>query len=562
MTRYFLLFFAFFLTTSLLAQLDLSKEPITKITYLVSYNGQTDTSQNPIWALASNNKVLVTSRDQMLGKSNYPREMMLVMPVQKIYSQYAFLNDSESVYMTDSSSIGKQQFEFSEETKQILGHTCKKAKTVINSNTIELWYTTNAGFNAAPGLLGQSLGLVLQQVRNGNTVITATDISKQNIQLPDYMTKAVSHKYNKLDYTDLLWRSRFTTIPLFDNQQINFSDTFTAREGILRFANGTIVLRKVKFPVLSATSQIFLDLSERSTGDAYDRTGTVFLIAQDKKQSFLDGLQQGASVLPSYENGNGKKYQGVITTDSYSPAAELMRFFTPFGVGHFNDRLTLKDKIWHNSVPYRQEITDFAPLLSGREAYIGVFIGNYDKGGHTISANITIHQDDELKLPARKAIPLFNTLNIMEMAGQEYGTMFSNEEGLKFNFRLDKPLKNATLRYITTGHGGWGNGDEFQQKKNTILLDGKTIFDLIPWREDCGSYRLFNPVSGNFPNGLSSSDYSRSNWCPGTVTNPYIISIGDINAGSHTIQVKIPQGAPEGTSFSAWNVSGVLIGEE
>ncbi|HNE49430.1 MAG TPA: hypothetical protein PK806_09605, partial [Saprospiraceae bacterium] len=138
MTRYFLLFFAFFLTTSLLAQLDLSKEPITKITYLVSYNGQTDTSQNPIWVLASNNKVLVTSRDQMLGKSNYPREMMLVMPVQKIYSQYAFLNDSESVYMTDSSSIGKQQFEFSEETKQILGHTCKKAKTVINSNTIEL----------------------------------------------------------------------------------------------------------------------------------------------------------------------------------------------------------------------------------------------------------------------------------------------------------------------------------------------------------------------------------------------------------------------------------------
>lgn len=562
MTRYFLLYFAFFLTTSLHAQLDLGKEPITKITYLASYNGQTDTSQNPIWVLASNNKVLVTSRDQMLGKSKYPREMMLVMPAQKIYSQYAFLHDSESVYMTDSSSIGKQLFEFSEETKQILGHTCKKAKTVINSNTIELWYTTDAGFNAAPGLLGQTLGLVLQQVRNGNTVITATDISKQNIQLPDYMTKAVSHKYNKLDYTDLLWRSRFTTIPLFDNQQINFSDTFTTREGILCFANGTIVLRKVKFPALSATSQIFLDLNERSTGDAYDRTGTVFLIAQDKKQSFLDGLQQGASILPAYENGNGKKYQGVITTDSYSPAVELMRFFTPFGVGHFNDRLTLKDKIWHNSVPYRQEITDFAPLLSDREAYIGVFIGNYDKGGHTISANITIHQDDELKLPAHKVIPLFNTLNIMEMAGQEYGTMFNNEEGLKLNFKLDKPLKNATLRFITTGHGGWGNGDEFLQKKNTILLDGKTIFDLIPWREDCGSYRLFNPVSGNFPNGLSSSDYSRSNWCPGTVTNPYIISIGDLNAGTHTIQVKIPQGAPEGTSFSAWNVSGVLIGED
>ncbi|MNK01461.1 hypothetical protein D3C87_192610 [compost metagenome] len=99
-------------------------------------------------------------------------------------------------------------------------------------------------------------------------------------------------------------------------------------------------------------------------------------------------------------------------------------------------------------------------------------------------------------------------------------------------------------------------------KKNTIILDGKEIFAFIPWRQDCGSYRLFNPASGNFENGLSSSDYSRSNWCPGTITNPEFIDLGDLKAGKHNITIRIPQGDPEGGSFSAWNVSGLLLGNE
>ncbi|WP_317196414.1 peptide-N-glycosidase F-related protein [Chryseobacterium sp. RR2-3-20] len=115
---------------------------------------------------------------------------------------------------------------------------------------------------------------------------------------------------------------------------------------------------------------------------------------------------------------------------------------------------------------------------------------------------------------------------------------------------------------MTTGHGGWENGDEFIPKINSIYLDGKLSFSFTPWRTDCGSYRLYNPASGNFPDGLSSSDLSRSNWCPGTITNPEFISLGNLKAGKHTIQVKIPQGKPEGTSFSAWNVSGVLLGSE
>jgi len=147
----------------------------------------------------------------------------------------------------------------------------------------------------------------------------------------------------------------------------------------------------------------------------------------------------------------------------------------------------------------------------------------------------------------------------MEMDGQNYGSMFSNEKGLEVTFTLEKDVKNAQLKYVTTGHGGWGNGDEFVPKKNTLFLDGKAVFSFIPWRQDCGSYRLYNPCSGNFSDGLSSSDLSRSNWCPGTVTNPSYIDLGDLKAGTHTIRVQIPLGKSEGGSFSSWNVSGCLI---
>jgi GLPGLI family protein len=545
------------------AQKTKSSNQTIKVSYSKSYNGKLQENQDNIWIFSNSKETLITSEYTILQKSNFPYEQTLVKRDKNALLQITQLKKNASTSTLDSISLGKQSFEFSDETKKILGYNCKKAKTIINSNTIELWYTNELNVQGAPTVLGQNLGLVLEMVRNGNFVISATKIEKLKNESPTNLlakTTTPSIIIDGLSYKDLVWKSRFTTIPVFKDEIVNFSSESKSNDSIFRFANGTIIVKKVTFPELKKGELVFLDLLEQSNGDAYDRTGSVFVIPEDKEQSFFDGLQNGANVLPIYENGNGKKYQGVIATENYSPIIELMRFFTPFGIKQYN-YIQLKDKNWHEIVPYRMDISELKPNLSGKTLYVGTFIGNYDKGGHKISMNITVHPSESILDNNTVSIPLFNTTNVMEMAGQEYATMFNHEKGLEVTFTLDKKVKNAQLRYITTGHGGWQNGDEFLLKRNTIVLNGKEIFSFLPWRQDCGGYRLFNPASGNFNDGLSSSDLSRANWCPGTATNPIYIELGDLDVGTHTIQVKIPQGANEGSSFSSWNVSGVLIGE-
>lgn len=530
-----------------------------KMTYKRYSNDQEIGSQDPIVVFSTAARTVLSSVKSRSEEVKYPSETVIIdwTNGNKLY-RVTQLTANKSLAAVDSSWLKKQQFTLSTARKKILGYTCKKATTSINSNTIELWYTDELGIAGGPTELGQGLGLVLEYVRNGNSRMTATSLEKIK-QIPaDLQVPPAAQLVDPLTYQDALWKHKFLQISIFTNQQINFTDQVSS-DSILRFASGTVILKKVKIPAVDAGSQAFIGLVEKSNGDAYDRTGSVFLIAEDQKQSFLDGMRAGMETLPMYTNGDGKQYPGMVRTDQFSPIYELMRFFTPFGVSHFNDRLTLKNKTWQDSAIYRQDITEFLPLLAGKEVYIGTYIGNYDKGGHTVSLELTIHPGDASRIQNRKLMSLFTTTNVMEMGGQEYPSLFGQEQGLEITFELAEDAKDVQLRYLTTGHGGWSNGDEFVPKENHISLDGKSVFKFTPWRSDCGSYRLYNPVSGNFNNGLSSSDLSRSNWCPGTVTTPNYIQLGDLKAGKHSIKVQIPQGKPEGNSLSFWNVSGALL---
>ena len=68
-------------------------------------------------------------------------------------------------------------------------------------------------------------------------------------------------KVDLLTYRDLLWKSRFTTLPVFKNEVINFSEESKSNDSILRFANGTIIVKKVRIPAIKNGSQLFFDVT-------------------------------------------------------------------------------------------------------------------------------------------------------------------------------------------------------------------------------------------------------------------------------------------------------------
>ncbi|MHC5355021.1 GLPGLI family protein [Myroides sp. LJL115] len=532
-----------------------------EVSYSIYNNEQLSNQDNPVLLRTTPLDFLILNKKQAMGQElNYPYEQFYFQTNQDSLYSLAYLSQDKSIKTINTQRYTSYKLE--KDTKEILGYLCHKATIIINSNTYTIWYTKDKGLYGGPTLIGADLGLVLELDRNNTqkTIATKIDkIKKNTINTPSQWNKTPS--LSKAQYDKVLYNSRFQSIELFADTTINFDPNSTDTiPGVYKVANGTVVVKKIKFPKIQPNSNVFLKLTQHSNGDAYDRTGSVFILPTDKEMDVLKALEQGVSNLPTYTDNQGKNYQGMVSTSTYNPAIELMRFFTSFGVKQYN-HINFLEKNWQDESLFMQEISEFTPILSEQTHYIGVYIGNYDKGGHKINAQIDIHPSLSTVEQSQVILPLFNTTNIFEMAGQAYPIMFSDEKGLVVEFELEHPLENAQLRYITTGHGGWSGGDEFNPKLNKISLDDSTLISYYPWRQDCGSYRDFNPASGNFTNGLSSSDLSRSNWCPGTVTNPIWIPIGDLTAGKHRITLQIPMGAPQGNSQSYWCTSATLFGQ-
>lgn len=505
---------------------------------------------------------MVLTQKETTTEEKSEEENLYKKPITKEFVDYAALKSYLWAELPNGDTISSvNPFLYGKNLKKVgegehLGIKCQILRTSINSNTIDVWYTTDIPFRGTPQpSVGIPDGLVLKTVRNGDRIIEAVDIQK--IKKPfDVLPVSWGESMDSYDFNYTIKQSVVTTVNIFDQQPVRFNGAklpeHLESDKVYEAAGGTIILKKVKLPEVIKGRCIFAEVVQYSDGDAYDRTGSIFTIPVGKEKSFLDMLRNMKSV-PAFKSGEST-YHGLVSTEEYDTPVELMRFFTGFGVRKFN-HVKVKGQNWVDSVLYKTEITALAEHLTG-EAWIGAYIGNWDSKGHRVSLKLKYYPDEVRKIYRSK--PLFNTVNYIEQAGQPY-PLFMLNDSLRVKFTLKEPVKNAKLFYLTTGHGGWGNGDEFNQKPNTIFVDGMQVISFVPWRDDCGTYRNWNPCSGNFSNGLSSSDLSRSNWCPATVTNPEYIYLGDLEAGEHTMVVKIPQGQPEGGSNSYWCISGTLL---
>lgn len=366
-----------------------------------------------------------------------------------------------------------------------------------------------------------------------------------------------------------------TKINVFKKQPLNFGGEKGTDLEAVRLMSGRLVYKKVTIPTFKNGTDVKVKLTVRSNGDRWDKSGSCFVVSDPNKLSILSITEKdGEFPKDSYVDD---KYAGFVSGDNYNPVTELMRFMTPFGVGYYSDNKVKYRKPvyipnWEKQVVWEHDITDLESLVTGT-FYIGVWIDSWTSEGYNFDLELTYSNRKQQKV---SVIPLVNT--IPYVGGQQIPDNFAHND-LEKTINLKKDIKNVKLHYITTGHGGHSGGDEFIKIKNSIYFDNKLVLDTIPWRDDCASFRRFNPTSGvwirkdsasyidskthsyqvkEIEERIASSDLSRSNWCPGSSVQPMVINVGDLKAGSHILKIKIPATPVDGDKLNHWLVSAYL----
>lgn len=366
---------------------------------------------------------------------------------------------------------------------------------------------------------------------------------------------------------------------IFENQPINFGGDVGNDANAIRLQNGRVVYKKVIVPKFPKGTDVAIKITVRSNGDRWDKSGSCFVVTNPDQISIIN-VFQGEKEFPKTSFVNDK-FGGVKATDDYKPVVELLRFMTPFGVWFYsndndNHRKPVYIPKWEKEVVWEQDISQLTSAVSGT-FYVGVWIDSWTKEGYNVDLSLTYSNRPRKTV---KVMPLVNSIPYVE--GQSLPDFFA-ETALEHVFKFNKDAENVKLNYITTGHGGHEGGDEFIKIKNSVFVDNKLVLDTIPWRDDCASFRRFNPTSGvwlqkdsasyidmevkaykikEIEERIASSDLSRSNWCPGSSVKPFVVDLGDFKSGEHSLKISIPATAASEDKFNHWLVSAYITYEE
>ena len=359
---------------------------------------------------------------------------------------------------------------------------------------------------------------------------------------------------------------------IFDNQKVNFKDSEDINPEIIRMDSGRVVLKKINLPMNNDYLHASANIRLISTGDPWDKSGSFFIIPPSSDYSLID-LKNKDFPSMGEENDPHPAIKKFFNEDKqYFPPLELLRFITPFGVGYFNTQECC-EKLkpvyiakWEEDISWSEDISHLIPILKG-EITVGVFVDTWSEKGWEIDANIVF--SEPLEKRPKRASNIVSLVNTTPISTSQNGYDKFATKPLAANFELEKDA-DVVLYYLTTGHGGHGTGDEFVKKINRVSLNGDLVEEYTPWRDDCASYRRFNPSSGVWSETtewkgepheerIASSDYSRSGWCPGSLVSPKRIDLGRLEKGVHEISISIPKAqVTTETEFNFWNVAAYI----
>ena len=143
-----------------------------------------------------------------------------------------------------------------------------------------------------------------------------------------------------------LSRTGGAAMQLFSKMPVVFDpsivpDGYNETDGIIRLGNGRIALKKLDLPAYMRDVSVKLKLTLVSNGDPWDKTGSCFVIPKDSPINLLS-IAKDERTYPAVDEAALEHFVGIVPAEDYKPTVELLRFITPFGVGHFSKQSSEK----------------------------------------------------------------------------------------------------------------------------------------------------------------------------------------------------------------------------
>jgi len=303
------------------------------------------------------------------------------------------------------------------------------------------------------------------------------------------------------------------TIHLFQDNMIHFSmiDSIKSNFETVRVSsqdNGREIITHAELPHWDSPVKITASVNLRpipkdilSVHDSWDRAGHIRLIRED------------------------------------GPDIEIMKFMTAYG----------------GKTEWEIDVSHLAPILKGSCSFVG-WIDTWVSPAWRMDFYLE-YESNEVDNPDWIK-PIFYKLS--------YELKDPGNEGLVTNVIIPDYLDNVELYYLVSGHCTDGRGaDEFEPKDNVFYVDGNEVHRFRPWRTDCKQFRAINPYTRRWSNGDWSSDFDRTNWCPGDKVDPLQIDLNNyLSSGSHELKLAIENVRPVGDDgyLGYWRVSAYLVG--
>ncbi len=220
---------------------------------------------------------------------------------------------------------------------------------------------------------------------------------------------------------------------------------------------------------------------------------------------------------------------------------ELCRFMTAYG----------------GAIEHQVDVTRVLPLLQGYCEF-EVFIDTWVSPAWVVDVELEIEP-----LPYGQVNPPHWTRGLFFPAGG----LTAETPVTTTSVVIPEGTRFTELALISTGHCTDGrDADEFITKDNVVLVDGQEVYRWRPWRDYCIDFRAVNPYCAKWSDGSWSSDYDRSGWCPGDVSEPEILDLSAwLTPGPHEISffvenIRAADPDAEEKHHGYWRVSAALSG--